>query len=263
VTSPFISSRAKLAHSEHHRKGIESEIEAFAKSQPFTLRSEHNLKASKGPIRFSYFVATATDPPEPWALVAGDVIQNIRAALDHAIWEIVVKKKGPKFAQANAPKIDFPIVDDSTRFPKPRLVQIGVPDRIITVIEDAQPYVRQKDAPRDDALWLIRALSNVDKHRLLHVISCIPEEAEVTTTPFLANGIVRMIAQGPLRKGTEVVRFTAARPPAYTKVDVQLDFRAGISFEATPETKVVPIALALQAMTARATEVVSLIAETF
>jgi hypothetical protein len=260
VAAPFQSSRAKLARADEHRKAIEPEIKAFAAGSSVKLRSRHNLKASRGPIRFSWFVEEMTNPPRQWALAAGDAIQNIRAALDHAVWAIVVKQKGTKFAEANYMKIDFPIRDRPSRFPRTRLTEIGLPNPAIKVIEDAQPYARQPNAPRDDATWLIGALSNVDKHRLLHVIRMISEDAEVRTTPLLENGHVEFVTDGRLRKGAEVVRFSASRPPGRQHVSVNFLLRAGIDIEATPETKAVPIDLALRAMRDRASEIIDALA---
>jgi len=256
----FPTSRAKIARAEEHRKVIEPEIKAFVESDPITLRSEHNLKRSKEPIRIAYFVTKVSSAPPCWPLVAGDSIQNIRAALDHAVWAIVVEQSGAKFAEANSRKIYFPITDKASRFPHRQLAQLGLTPPVIAVIEQAQPYVRQQSAPRDDALWMLRALSNVDKHRLLHVITIIGEEATVRTTPFLFNGKVTFVTPGALYEGAEVVRFTAARPTSYPEVEMELEFRAGICLDATPESRPVAIDLGLRTMRDRATEVIDALA---
>lgn len=253
----FDSARAKLVRAEEHRKTIEPEIKRFVESQPITLRSKHNLADSAETIRFAYSASSVAPIPARWAVVAGDAIQNIRAALDHAIWAIVVKETGVQFAESNAPKIDFPITDEPSRFPKKRLVQIGIPPPLIAVIERAQPYVRNRSAPRDDVLWLLRTLSNVDKHRLLHVVAMVPEEVVITTTPFLVNGNVEIVNKGVVKKGAEVVRFTASRPSVRTRVDVSCEFRAGICIEATSESRAVAIDVGLRGMHERAAEIIT------
>jgi hypothetical protein len=256
----FSSSRAKLARADEHRQAIEPEIKAFVDGDPVTLGSNHNLKGTDDPIRFAYYVAEITQPPAHWALVAGDAIQNLRAALDHAIWELVVKQKGSQFAEAKAFKIDFPIVDKPSSFPRSRLVEVGLPEPSIAVIENAQPYVREQDAPRRDPLWFLRELSNVDKHRLLHVVSMIGEDAVIHTTPFLPNGRPEFVAAGALFKGAEIVRFTAPRPVIKANVQVQLEYRMGISIEATPKTGAVGIDLVLRVMRDRVTETLAALA---
>lgn len=258
---PFSCSRAKIARAEQHRKGIEPEIKALAESNPLTLSSKHNLKGTQEPVRFRYTVAKIAPIPEHWGLVVGDAVQNLRAALDHAVWALVVKEKGAKFAEANAPKIDFPIADDPTRFPKRRLGDIGIHPKFIAVIEQTQPYRRNQSAPRHDPLWILRALSNVDKHRLLHVIVVIPENCTVKTTPFLPNGKIELLIEGPLHEGAEAMRFTASRPATKGNVQVELEFRASICIAATPQSLPVPIDLGLRDMRDRVIEVIDALAE--
>jgi hypothetical protein len=125
---------------------------------------------------------------------------------------------------------------------------------LIAAIENTQPYVREKEAPRRDPLWFLRELSNIDKHRLLHVVSMIGEDAVIHTTPFLANGKPEFVTTGALYKGAQVVRFTASRPATKTNVQVDLEYRMGISIEATPKTAAVGIDLALRVMRDRVTE---------
>jgi hypothetical protein len=253
----FDSARSKLARAEAHRKSIEPEIKCFVESDPITLRSRHNLGGVVGPIRFAYSATGVAPIPVQWAAVAGDAIQNIRAALDHGIWAIVVKAKGVHFAESNAPKIDFPITDQPSRFPKKRLALLGISPPLIAVIEQAQPYARNQGAPRDDVLWLLRTLSNVDKHRLLHVVAMVPEEVMINTTPFLVNGNVEIVNKGVIKKGAELVCFTASRPSVRMKVEVSCEFRAGICIEATSESRAVAIDTGLRGMHERAAEIIA------
>lgn len=191
--------RPKLARAEHHRQILQPEIKAFREADPVTLRVKSNLKHREATAAGFVLRFRAQDPPDSWGLIAGDSIQNIRATLDHAVWAVVVKEKGTEFAEANAPKIDFPISDKPSSFPKGRLVKIGVPQAHIAVIEQAQPYVRNQSTPREDALWFLRALSNVDKHRLLHVIALFPEWPEFTTMPALPGFDSKFIHKGALQ----------------------------------------------------------------
>ena len=254
----FVSSRAKIARAEAHRASLVPEVSAFVAGKPFDVRSVHNIAAAKGPIRFVYSITRIDPVPTGWALVAGDAIQNLRAALDHAMWSVVLAKKGRKFAEANAPKIQFPVVELATKFPRKSLIELGVPDKIVDIVEAAQPYSRLANAPRDDLMWCLRTLSNYDKHRLLHVVSMIPEEVVVRPTPDLPGGRIEMLAEGPMRKG-QVVRFTAPRPSQPFFVTVNFELKVGVSIEATPETRAIPIEYGIRAMRDRTIEVVDTI----
>jgi hypothetical protein len=245
----------KVDRAEQHHHVIEAELKTFTQTDPLTLRSKHNLEGTEQTLRFIYSVEALKTPPESWAFVFGDAVQNLRAALDHVVWALVVKRKGAKFADRHARKINFPIADDLARFPRARLAEIGLRAPAITIIQNAQPYIRQQNAPRADALWLLQALSNVDKHRLLHTVVVIGETTKITSKPFLANGKVEFLERGALQKGTRVVRFTATRPATNGKVEVKCEVHAGICIEATPETDAVPIDLALRVMRERVTEI--------
>jgi len=227
-------------------------------SDPITLRVKSNLKSTEEQLRGSYYVVALRKPPDDWGLVAGDCIQNIRAALDHAVWAIVIKEKGAKFAEAHYRAIDFPIACSPERFSKSRLVNIGVPRPHIAVIEDAQPYIRSQANPRDDALWFLRTLSNVDKHRLIHVIALFTEHSAFTTLPALPGFETKLIHEGALHKGAEVVRYTAPRPRPHGEVQVELKVTVGIGVDATPETGIYSaIDGALGVMHERAVEIIN------
>jgi hypothetical protein len=57
---------------------------------------------------------------------------------------------------------------------------------VVAAIRDLQPFNHSK--PHVHALWLLRELSNVDKHRMLHLIVLIPEELRLQTDLPIPNG---------------------------------------------------------------------------
>src|ERR1700687_2196045 len=121
------SSYAKLRRAETHHEVLQRRVVAFVKRNPLAVRSEHNLEGPEQLLRFRYFVKSVRQPPPGWAVILGDAVQNLRAALDHAVWVIVVKENGTEFAQAHAPQIDFPVVDRAALFPLQRLRKIRLP----------------------------------------------------------------------------------------------------------------------------------------
>ena len=252
----FPTSRAKLARAEEHRLSIVPEIEAYAtRGNRIHLDRTDNLGKVREPIRVEYKVRKVDLPPESWALVAGDVIQNARAALDHAVWALVVKRKGENFALANYRRIQFPIGDDPGWFPEQALLNLGLKEQVVAAIRDVQPFNHIK--PHVHALWFLRELSNVDKHRMLHLIVLIPEELRLRTDPPIPNGKLTIETPGALYKDATALTFTAPRPAhvvGRVKIDIQLN--AGICFEATPTTAATAINVALEAMINEATHVI-------
>jgi hypothetical protein len=249
------NAHAKLARAAEHRESIAPEIATWSASEPLTLTKAENRGRMNEPIRCSYTVTAIESPPERWALVAGDAIQNARAALDHAIWAMVVKRRGDAFALANRNALGFPIHDKSTAFSDTKLASWGFDARVIDAIRDAQPFARQTH-PRTDPLWFLRELSNVDKHRMLHVIVVIGEDALVHTQPALPGFAITFDTSGPLDKGAVALSFTAPRPAGIQSVAVKVEYRAGICFAATPETGAAPIDVTLREIQLRASEII-------
>ncbi len=249
------SAYGKLTRADAHLQELWSELKEFSSSNPYSIRSETNLKSAEKTIRCSYFVGRFTEPPEHWSLLIGDAIQNMRAALDHATWALVVSQCSNTFAKRNIRKIYFPIHTAKGGFEKDT-VALAVRPEARAVLEELQPYSRREDDPKRDAFVAIRELSNLDKHRALSLVVMRGHMSEVTTRPFLQGGRVVFVEEGPLRKGAQVVRFTAARPPPPAQVEVDFSLTVEVSIESPKPAANVPLDLGLRELRARTGEAV-------
>ncbi len=121
-------------------------------------------------------------PSEPFALIVGDVIQNLRNCLEHLAFELASAYTKPLPDQM-ASQSQFPVVGDvnskgipgqgSVMFQSQRKCIQGIDPAAQSVIEGLQPYQRGNDF-FNDPLWLLKGLSNVDKHRTLHLSTLYP-----------------------------------------------------------------------------------------
>ena len=113
--------------------------------------------------------------PISWSVRTGEILYNLRSALDHLVWQLVC-------ANGQTPTTDnlFPIVDDTDAWERScrRGRLKGVSDSARQAIESLQPFnpwmvlptngrMRPFDAQSFRAL---RGLCNIDKHRHLHLI---------------------------------------------------------------------------------------------
>jgi hypothetical protein len=172
--SPSLESpRLKLGRADEHLNVLDEEFGGFLKSYAYPKLLEHALDGS-------WHVVYANPPVEPLpppprlSLICGDAIQNIRASLDHLVWQLVL-------LEGNRPGTwtKFPItthVNDfntSVRTPKkPKkssLQGITVDGEAWTLIEEAQPYNggEMSKNPAHHELVILARLSNADKHRTL------------------------------------------------------------------------------------------------
>jgi hypothetical protein len=89
----------KLAWAKAHLKLLDSEIEKFSQSNPYTLTRNDDLEQRRHVLRFNLL-----DVPDHICLIAGDAIYNMRASLDQLVWSLARLSGIPK-------RTAFPIID--------------------------------------------------------------------------------------------------------------------------------------------------------
>lgn len=94
---------------------------------------------------------------------AGDVVHNLRSALDHLAYQLVWAGSGEEPSR----RIYFPIAKDAAAYEgeKARKVE-GMCPKAIKAIDALKPY-----KGGNDTLWRIHELDNIDKHRQLFTYS--------------------------------------------------------------------------------------------
>src|SRR5258708_5776051 len=150
--------RAKIERANQHVRDLKSAIQAFRDSDPYGFRIEDDLKSGDKVHRLHIRQET----PNSFALLIGDAVHNLRSALDHLAWQLViansqVPKSGPGGAQ-------FPIYDPPP-IPKPSQgKKQGISADAQKLIEAAKPY-----KGGNVGLWTIHQLDITDKHKVLLV----------------------------------------------------------------------------------------------
>ena len=102
-------------------------------------------------------------PELPWytGMMIGDVLHNLRSALDHTAWALV--EAGTTPVPSSPRLVQFPIYDDAGNFSAQVTKRLpGVSSEAVAIIESVQPYQRGATA---EALGVLARLSNEDKHR--------------------------------------------------------------------------------------------------
>lgn len=102
-----------------------------------------------------------TPIPSEMATTFGDLLFNLRSALDHAIWEL----HAPADRKAN---VEFPVCLDRKEWAAVSARKIGMlSTEEKTTIEAMQPF--NAAVPSEDPLWQLHELNRIDKHRVLHL----------------------------------------------------------------------------------------------
>jgi hypothetical protein len=99
------SSRAKLVRAREHLKALDDEIDAFSRQEDAKVGK---ITYGRDGTWHVVYLSPIPSLPIPIALIAGDCLNNTRAALDHLVWQLVLREdKEPQ--QTNS----FPICEKS------------------------------------------------------------------------------------------------------------------------------------------------------
>jgi hypothetical protein len=225
------SSEQKLIWAQVHLNTLKERVNAFTKSQPVEITS--HFKPNQPGYETVFRIKKLT-PPEI-ILGVGDVIGNMRDALDHLIWEMTVAYTGHPLPRTAWPitwqRADWPLKGkggkQNNRSGEYKIR--GIDPKFRLGVKRHQPfYRRRKDQanPRH-ALWLLDELRNLDRHRRLAVL---PVSVEETHTTILLRdqgvpGPVRYYFRvKPPKDGTVIERWRMA--PGLTEADVRITAQA-------------------------------------
>lgn len=162
---PYITgSRLKAERAGKHLDELESEIEAFFDEHPyeyFKTLNPQNLD------NYLYRFPPQPIPPQSIGPILGDIVHNLRSALDHIAWQLALLTTEQPYRRTAFP-IFVDTSEDSVRHFQ-RLVQHVHADAI-PIIEAVQPYHHPKGLEKFHFLWVLHSLWNADKHRLLTTV---------------------------------------------------------------------------------------------
>ncbi len=115
--------------------------------------------------RYGWFIVMNAEPSDNLALVAGEIFNNLRSALDYIAYQIYLKGGGdPEAKQAKS--VGFPIVTEEERWDN--VVAANVPfawDEATEKLKWCQPFVQL--GQEITALPALRGVGATDKHRSL------------------------------------------------------------------------------------------------
>jgi hypothetical protein len=161
------SATTKLIRAAKQLRAIKRCLTTYARSKPHLI-----VKKPKGKKKLNI----PKPPPVEISILAGEMIYQMRSALDHLVFELI--KRNPHVSTIDPDweeNCQFPM---RTRLPKKRTTPLakidfardlpGIADAPFAFIESVQPYYRLGII--NHALRHLRYLSNIDKHRRLNLI---------------------------------------------------------------------------------------------
>ncbi|WP_241473845.1 hypothetical protein [Mycolicibacterium neoaurum] len=202
------SAYEKAGRAQEHLATLQASVDAYRASEPHEFLREvvdHMFKPELVVINFR--VKVKNPPPQNWGLIVGDILTNLRAALDHALFGHAAARQTLTAAQERA--LQYPLITNSADWPaaQAKLALLTDP-AVLQEIEKSQPFKAQN--PDWHSLALLNGLVNRDKHRQVRVVSYSNEKFAVTGT----TGDVERTDDAPreMEDGALVASVTLRRP---------------------------------------------------
>jgi hypothetical protein len=150
--------RIKVQRAREHIRDLEIEVRSFLGTNPYRVGTKRDPQTR----RLIYYLVEVRPVPERIGAIVGDVLQNLRSALDHLAYQLF--RRGPGITDSSpAGHVYFPISDDAAKHQTGSQGKVhGMGQDAIDAIDATRPY-----KGGNDALWHLHKLNNIDKHRFV------------------------------------------------------------------------------------------------
>lgn len=220
-TPNLLGCREKVRRAGEHFEAIDKAMfdwlgEPGVDATPWTMHGEFRPQDEV----FAFFGELLKEPDEVlrWGVMLGDALHNVRSALDHLVWQLVLLN-GQQPTRAN----QFPICDSEKEYlgdggkrkGKQQACLQGVKPEHVKLIDERQPYLEPLELGKKlHPLSVLRDLSNEDKHQVIHLTDIavdFPDEAAIDALLIPNKDAGRRIASKPgkLVYGEETIVFAA------------------------------------------------------
>lgn len=163
----FETIRVRLDRADSQVEHLHVLTAAWIENQNLHLGYHHDEDAGIYTIQILGF----KQPPVEWGVIVGEVIHNLRAALDNTIYQLVILN-GTQPPKDN--HLQFPIASQPGGWKLHGGGNLrGASQKVIAAVEQCQPF---NATERPHPLELLAALNDIDKHRLVHpAVTRVPE----------------------------------------------------------------------------------------
>ena len=174
--------RAKLWWANEHLRVFDEEFREFFAREPEAVVIKFRRKKGWHIMGIDPLPL----PPMRLVLLAGDCLHNLRGALDHLVWQLIIREEQKLLRTHHFPlcETEQQFLNDVESPQTPEAVDqcplqgLPVGGKVWTIIKEAQPF-RRPD-PQKSALFFLLRMNNVDKHRTLLIQQGVPDEKTIT-----------------------------------------------------------------------------------
>lgn len=213
---------AKANRAKEHIDSLRRQVDDYRASAPYSLTPEPTEK----PDRLAYRLRFSKPVPVRISTTVGDVLHNLRAALESLAFEVARRSRGGTLTAMQEKESTFPICESPEDFDAFFKSRKGLlyDRRARAALRSVQPFVNLEQAHRlgvalnrsfDEAfrwseLHRLDALWNIDKHRRLTLMAWRPDliywgsnvpsnRRALPGDGTLANGSILLYIEGPTK----------------------------------------------------------------
>lgn len=206
--------QGRLDWASQHLQSLEAEERTWREEKPCQVWTEFDIQSGKNVV----YAEVVKPPPTKFALVAGDILHNLRTTLDNLAYELALAHQGGQLSRSMARDSGFPIFRQQSDFASngKRMIR-GIHPDAKAIIERLQPYNRGNEK---SILLVLSKLSNADKHQLPPVAALTMTDTITcfTTDPRGIQGFEPV--WGTVEGRTVIARYSRTME-TYTEVDRQ------------------------------------------
>jgi hypothetical protein len=156
MTDAFVGIDLRLVRAAQQLELLQEDIDAFFAHDRRVVERAADEKVGQ----VSRIHHAPIPLPLMWSVRVAEFVHNVRSALDHLVWQLVIRKTGE---QPMIDRIEFPVVETLRGFERRagrHLTGVGAKERAI--IKSVQPF--ETGGAARSPLWQLRQLSNWTKH---------------------------------------------------------------------------------------------------
>jgi hypothetical protein len=184
----LFGARVKIDRARALRRDLHESMKAYLSTDWYAI--EPQIDPTENLALAVIRIKRPVDPT--WSVMVGDIVHNLRSALDYLIHELVKVETGSHPPPAPKGKTQFPICLSPEHFDKASTAMLeGVGDEARALIRSHQPFATGHGA--ESPLAILATLSNLDKHRSIQLTAASLKDPQASAIA----PEVRIYAFGP------------------------------------------------------------------
>lgn len=216
------SAFAKLERAKVHFAALQCDVDEYKARKPIGFEYRHARGLIDTDLTIVRVIARVKEPiPEYWSLYVGDILTNLRAALDHAVFGHAARRKD--LDERQEATLSFPIKTSlgEWRRMRKRLELLVAPD-VLDSMEEVQPFTDPDGFPDRHPLAVFNKLVNQDKHRAIQPVSMVNTRMTLLHSTYDLEKLEPR--EREIADGVQLAKLTFRMPP-FLPVEVEPTFQ--------------------------------------